>query len=126
MIERTQDYRRIKRFPEWPLVVDSEIFYLMETKDGKDMGVWAFHQWWDGLLIHASLGPECRGRDAVNSAKEAFRWIFENTGYKKIYAEISNEKRPAQFVASWAGMDYIYSNQNKRYYLTESDVRAVA
>ncbi len=119
MIERCFDYRRIKKFPEWKVQVSSEIFYLMEIQDGKDLGVWTLHKGFDGMLIHASLGDRCRGANVVKSAKAVFRWIFENTDCKAIYACIPNDKRPAQFVASWAGMTWQYNDETKRYYKIE-------
>ncbi len=119
MIERCFDYRRIKKFPAWHVLISDEVYYLMEIKCGKDLGLWTFHPWFDGLLIHANVGDECRGRDAVASAKDAFKWIFENTGCRKIYAAIPNDKRPAQFVASWAGMTWQYNDETKRYYKIE-------
>ena len=119
MIERCFDYRRIKKFPEWKVQVSREIYYLMEIQDGKDLGVWTLHEGFDGMLIHASLGEGCRGRDAVNSARNAFHWIFDNTFCTKIYACIPNDKRPAQLVAKWAGMAWQYNDEDKRYYKIE-------
>lgn len=119
MIFRCQDYRRIKKFPDWRLLVSSEVYYLMEIKDGVDLGVWSLHPWKDGLMIHANL-PHCSGKDAVESAKNAFKWIFINTNYKVIYAAIPNDKRHAQFMASWAGMKFHDVDEKKRYYKIES------
>ena len=116
MIERCFDYRRIQKFPDWRMCVSQELFYLMEVKDGKDLGVWTLHPWHDGLLIHASLSKECSGKCAKHSAIQAFNWVFQNTQYKDIYASISNSKRHAQFMAVSAGMNFIYSDNDKRYY----------
>lgn len=122
MIEHCRDFRRIKRFPEWNLCISSEIYYLMETKDGADLGVWVIHPCNDNedVLIHACLGNECRGRRAAESAKNAFAWVFENTKFRKIYALIPKTKRHAQFMASWSGMEYVASSVRHRCYLMES------
>ena len=119
MIERCTDYRRIKKFPDWKMQVSSEIYYLMEIKDGVDLGVWTFHPWRDGLMIHASL--ICSGKEAKRSARNAFEWIFRNTDFKKIYAGIPNNKRPAQFMATMAGMKFKIANEKERFYLIEFD-----
>lgn len=120
MIERCTDYRRIQRFPDWRINISSDVYYLMETDGDKDLGVWTFHPWGSshkfGLLIHASLGSGCKGKDAKASARSAFYWIFTNTDCREIWAAIPNDKRPAQFMASWAGMKYQYKDDNKRYY----------
>jgi len=119
MIFRCTDYRRIKKFPDWRLLVSSEVYYLMEIKDGVDLGVWSLHPWKDGLMIHANL-PYCSGKDVVESAKNAFKWIFINTSFKVIYAAIPNDKRHAQFIASWSGMEFQDTDEKKRYYKIES------
>ena len=117
MIERCLDYRRIKKFPEWNIWISSEVFYLMEIENGEDLGVWIVHPSNHRILIHACMGEKCKGRKAVESAKNAFKWVFENTEISKIYAIISNTKRPAQFVASWAGMKYISKDSDNRAYV---------
>jgi len=116
MIERCTDYRRIKKFPDWRMLVSHEVFYLMEVKDGKDLGVWTLHPWRDGLLVHVNLGDGCKGKDAKQSAIDIHQWIFANTHYKTIYAKIHNDKRPAQFISIMAGMKFIYSQDNHRFY----------
>ncbi len=99
----------------------SEIFYLMEIKNGEDLGVWVIHPWRDGLMIHVRMGENCRGRKAVDSAKSAFKWLFENTEFKIIYAAIPSKTRTAQFVASWSGMKYILTEDNHRLYRIDAD-----
>lgn len=117
MIERCQDYRRVKKFLASDMVVSDKIIYLMETKDDKDLGVWTMDPFLDGFNVHAKMGPECRGRKAVASLRAAFEWVFENTGHDKIYAAIPNSKRAAQMVASWSGMVAVKTNETHRGYI---------
>ena len=108
MIIRCTDYRRIKKFPDWRVLVSSEVYYLMEVKDGVDLGVWTLHPWLsdydEGVLMHASMGESCRGKEAKDSGQNAFSWIFANTNHRCIYAAIPDDKRHAQFMAVQAGM----------------------
>ena len=93
----------------------------MEVKDGIDLGVWVFlPSVYDGLTIHACMGPDCRGRAAVESARAAFKWVWENTKVRKIYAAIPNTHRHAQFLASWAGMRYAGTWYDHRGYIAEN------
>jgi hypothetical protein len=41
------------------------------------------------LEIHAAFLPKFRGAFAVNSAKQVFEWIWTNTDYRRITADIS-------------------------------------
>jgi hypothetical protein len=116
MIERTFDYRRILRLVPWSPVISRKFYYLIAKGKGKDLGLWSFQPDRDGLRIHADLGPECRGKDAVESARAAFKWIFENTVNKIIYAGIPEENKPACLVASRAGMKFIRNENGRRKY----------
>lgn len=126
MIERCQDYRRIKKFPDWPLWISSRVYYLIEVKDGIDLGVWTFEPAAKSNIdftIHASLGEDCRGKDAIGSARQAFHWMFMNTDCAHIHASIPNDKRHAQFMASWSGMKLQSSDKKRRNYKIEfSDI----
>ena len=104
MIERTLDYRIVNRFISWPCVISSKFFYLMERNNKEDVGLWALHEHEDGLRIHADMGAKCRGQKAIESAKQCFSWIFRNTTFRKIYAGIPEENKPACQVAVRAGM----------------------
>lgn len=120
-IERCTQYRRIKRlanvhYPEtlgpWPLVVSSEFYYLIEVEDEKDLGFWIFHPRSedDKLQFHAAMGPECKGKKAIASAKQAFDWIFDNTGYNAIIGETPQDIKPAWMMAAKAGMEYQFTD----------------
>lgn len=53
----------------------------------------------DEIEIHCACLREYRGRKAVKAAKAAFQWIFANTKYKTIFAEIDH-----RHVAAFAAM----------------------
>lgn len=101
MIERTKSYRRIKKLaPEWELVVSDEIYYLVETQDGEDIGAICFHPCdEDGLLMHVSLGNDCRGARAGEAYFNAFKWMFDNTECEKLIGRIPKEYRGARVMA---------------------------
>jgi len=122
MIKRTQDYRIVNRLKgNWRVVVSSEFFYLVETNaKGEALGLWSLHRHRDGVMIHADMGPKCRGRKAIDSAKSAFKWIFRNTNFRKIYAGIPKENKPAQRVASLAGMRFTGCDKNLRNFELQS------
>ena len=122
MIERCTDYRRIKKWPDWHMIVSSEVIYLMEVKDGIDLGVWTLHPWSDGLLVHVNLGDDCIGKDAKASAISVHQWIFANTPHTNIYAKIHNDKRHAQFIAIAAGMTFIHAENDHRFYKITADI----
>lgn len=83
----------------------------MEVKEGNDLGVWAFHKYADGLMVHVNMGKECRGKAAAQSAKDAFKWIFNNTETNNIYALISETNRKTQILAVFVGLSFIYSDK---------------
>lgn len=120
MIERTSDYRRVSRLTKWWPVITNKIIYLIETDGERDYGVWSFHEHMDkDVMIHADMTKSCRGRKAVESAKNAFKWIFENTLFQTIHAKIStttNMERGACLVAKWSGMKFVCFDNNKRHY----------
>jgi len=116
MIERCTDYRRIKKFPDWRMCVSDEFYYLMDTNDGADLGLWTFYEEEGVMVMHASFGLGCTGKYIKNSAKDAIKWMFENTDYNAIWAAISNDKKSAQFMAICVGMEFMYKDDGARYY----------
>jgi RimJ/RimL family protein N-acetyltransferase len=117
MIQRTFDYRIVNRLKgNWRVIISSECFYLLETngKEAEALGLWSLHKHEDGVMIHADMGPKCRGRKAIESAKSAFGWVFRNTDFKKIYAGIPKENKPACRVAAMAGMRFTGLNKDLR------------
>ena len=55
------------------------------------VGLFPCEAYEDRLMIHACFLPGFRGDFAVESAKEAFKWIWNNTEYGKITAYIEPE-----------------------------------
>jgi len=60
------------------------------------------------------MGEKLRGKKAIESAKDAFRWIFNNTKKDIIYAIIPKKNRAACLVASMSGMKFINYQDNDR------------
>ena len=107
MIERTHEYRRIKRLaPSWELVVSDQIFYLVVVDDsGVDVGIICFHPvpYETGLLMHVDLGKTCRGRCAAQAYRDAFSWIFSNTDETILRGRIPSTQQPAHVMAVHCG-----------------------
>jgi RimJ/RimL family protein N-acetyltransferase len=57
----------------------------------KLVGLFPCESYPDRLMIHACFIPEFRGSFAVDSAKQAFQWVWDNTKYNKISAYIEPE-----------------------------------
>lgn len=112
MIERTFDYRKVKRIASWQPIITSNVIYLLDD----DQDLWAFHEHLDGLMIHAELSINRRGKDAVNSAHRAFQWILNNTSTRKIYAVIPKIRKAACYMAAWSGMNFMYEDDRNRHY----------
>lgn len=106
MIERSQDYRRIKRLTDEKLIVSREVYYLIVVASGVDVGVMLFHPYKNALLMHVDMTLACRGRLAANAYVEAMVWVFENTDAHVIYGEIPEENRPAQLMARKTGASF--------------------
>lgn len=112
MIERTFDYRVVKKMVDWNVVVSRNVFYLIYN----GIGLFTFHKHRDGLMIHADMGKKCRGKKAIQAVEEAFDWILQNTGIKNIYAEIPEDRKTACYMASFCGMDFEHILNNLRCY----------
>ncbi len=115
MIERSSDYRRIKRFTE-DYVISHEVLYLME-RDETDLGVWTIHAWKDGAMMHANMGEGCRGKRARDSARDALRWVGENTDFTRVY--VKTGVKAAQAMAAAVGFEFLYPDGNERVYAIE-------
>lgn len=114
MIERSTNYRRIKKLVEWPLIISIKIIYLIESLNGIDKGIWSFEPWGEGMKIHADMQSNFRGKQAIESGKEAFRWIFQNTNADFIYAGILRENMKACHAAAKSGMTNLGVKDNIR------------
>ena len=88
----------------------------MEVQDGQDVGVWVAHHHPGGCQIHAAMGPRCRGRAAIDSAKDLFRWLFDVAGVAGVYAKIDRAQRAACLVAVRSGMIQTGADNNNRFF----------
>ncbi len=113
MIQHCEDFRRVVRIADWMVNISPTCYYLMEVEEEKDLGVWGFHPYLDGLMVHVNMTEECRGKAAVESSKDAFKWIFDNTDTKTIYALIPETNKKVQVFAVSIGLSFIYSDKNK-------------
>ena len=103
MIERCQEYRRIKRLaPDWDLIISDEIFYLVVDSGA---GIICFHPCVDapGMLMHVNLNETCRGARAAQAYHDAFAWMFENTNETILRGRIPSHNRKAHVMAAHSG-----------------------
>lgn len=106
MIERvTSNFRRVKALaPMWDLIISPQIYYLIVSRDGEDVGVMCFHPCdEEGLLMHVELGHDCRGKKAAAAYEAAFQWMFDNTEYETLLGRIPGETRHARIMARHVG-----------------------
>ena len=77
--------------PDWlPLTTDHSLILGVYSSDL--VGAFPLQKHVDCIEIHAAFLPEYRGRFAVDAAHKAFEWIWANTNYKRIIADISDPK----------------------------------
>lgn len=112
MIERTFDYRIVKKMVGWNVTVSQEVFYLIYDQ----IGLFTLHKHQDGLMIHADMSDKCRGTRAIKGIKEVFHWIGENTGVENIYAEIPEDNKASWYMACVCGMEFTHLLNNFRCY----------
>jgi hypothetical protein len=134
MIERTEDYRRVKRITAanpmsedspWELIISNDLFYLIEVQDGQDVGVWCFEPDPDlGYLMHTAMTPACRGRNAIKSGLNAIGWLYDNTDAEQIIAPVPVHLRHAQLIPRNAGLEYMGGNEKVKYYKMTRDLFA--
>ena len=123
MIEHCRDFRRVKRIFDHNIYIASDGYYLMEVQEGKDLGVCFFHPHKDGLMMHVNYTEGCRGKDAAQSMKNAFKWIFNNTSCNVIYADIPAGKKNVHMFACGIGFEFdLCENDNRCYILKRFDI----
>lgn len=82
------------------LVVSDEIFYLVESDGGKDVGLVCLCPWKDDTLIaQVNLGEDCRGRKAGEAYRNALEWAFRETNYTNVFGIINSENKASRFMA---------------------------
>jgi hypothetical protein len=132
MIERTQDYRIVKRITnenpmegttEWDLTISDKVFYLLEVVDGNALGVWAFEPAPDGSYeMHAAMGKDCRGAKAVQSGLNAISWLYENTKCNDIVAPVPVHLKHAQRIPRCAGLVYRGIDEGRKIYTMDRNL----
>lgn len=108
MIERTFDYRVVKKIAGKVPFISSKVIYLVYEKEM----VWAFEEYLDGLLIHVSVLKSARGKKAVEATKMAFEWLQDN-GFINIYACISQKLKDVCHFAIAIGMKFTHKETRK-------------
>lgn len=114
------------------MIISDEVFYLIAVRAGLDVGVLVFvpcdeDDFGDGLVVHSELGAECRGSSAAAAVRAAFAWIFENTNYADIFAEVPRKLRHVHVMARHAGMEFVGVEHNLRCYrMNKQDFRKAA
>lgn len=115
-MEHSRDFRRIRKLYPHDMDISQDSYYLIERMNGEDQGVWFFHPYDDGMMIHANFKESFRGKLAADSARNAFKWIFEHTATNVIYANINNTKRHVQMLACAVGFSLCYKADTDRLY----------
>ena len=108
-MNRTFDYRIIKKIINHDPVISNKIIYLLD-----DGNLWILHKDDNYLRIHANMVNK-RGKEAIESIKSAFKWVFNNTDIKKVVARIPKENRKACFFARQC-MNFIKKDDNRHHY----------
>lgn len=109
-MRRERDFRKVKRIIGY--VPSLEAIYLNDS----DKGVWMFHPHLDGLMVHAFMTFQIRGKRAVESLQNALKWVLDSTAYRNVYAAVPRASRHAGFLAVWAGMVFTHEESGMRYY----------
>ena len=122
MIEHCRDFRRIKKIMDHDVNISSDCFYLIESINEEDLGFWFFHPYNDELMIHVELNLKCRGKRAIESAHNAFKWIFTNTLCNVIYAEIPIDKKKVRVFAHATGFEFEFCENDFRYYILKRPI----
>lgn len=124
MIEHTRDFRRVKRLSDanppfgldpWDIKIQHDVFYLVE-KNKKDIGVWCFEPHEEGYLMHAAMGPECRGGKAVSSALDAIDWFFTNTSNDHFFAAVPEQYKHVHVICRNTGLWHLKNKDRYRVY----------
>lgn len=118
MIERTFDYRKIKRLAGGFPVVSSECIYLVDN----EKYVWGLSPFKGDYLISIhDNGPT--GKEFIKSARKMFEWIFEHTDAMAIYGQIHKDNKPVRFIASHCGMKRAYEQDSTLFYKVIKNVK---
>lgn len=107
MIERTFDYRRVKRLaPHWDIYITPLCYYLIVSEDNVDKGAFYFVPYKDGFLVHTQFALAHRGKKALRSYKDSIAWIADNTSCKVLYGTIPSDNMGARILTRSMGVDF--------------------
>ena len=130
MLEHTRDFRRIKKLAElypaknigpWPMLISRDVHCFIEVENGKDLGVWAFEPCEDGYMMHAAMGPDCRGRKALHSGLKAIEWMFANTDCECVVAATPVDLKHTHVLPRVAGFQFREIKDGMRHYMLFKD-----
>lgn len=82
------------------------IYFMKPVIDNKEIGLFFLHPWNTICYeVHTCILPEYRGKMAVRACKELKDYMFSNTPCMKIVTHIPVNNKPAQILATQAGME---------------------
>ena len=112
MIERTFDYRKVKKLCGGYPCISSECIYLIDD----EKYLWGFKPYKDGYLISCNDYDPVHGILCKLSVNKAFDWIFKNTKAISIYGQIHKDNKPSRFMAFNSGMEKDFEQKNYIFY----------
>ena len=80
---------KIKNFTMSEVLKNPYEYFLIPVVDGKQIGFFLFTP--ENRItydVHTHILKEWRGKTALNSAREAMKWIFKNTNYLKLVCNV--------------------------------------
>lgn len=93
-----------EHIPEWlPVCTDRTI--ILGWIDPHLVCCFPFNKYESEIEIHCACLREYRGKRAIKAAHAAFKWIFDNTQYTTIFAEIKH--RHVEAFALMCGMNRV-------------------
>lgn len=93
-------------FDAGPLLESAGMYFLGWCVDAAWAGLWMLKPWNSTTYeIHTCILPPYRGQAAIHAAKDAGRWMFENTECRKIVTLVPEDNRPAMAYALAGGME---------------------
>ena len=108
-MNRCTDYRVINKIAGMFVAPSSDYYYLID--EGK---LWTFEPYRDGYRMHANMTNK-RGKQAIDSAKKAMEWMFENARAGKIYASVPVENKCSRMLVRHC-MNFVGKDSEYHYY----------
>jgi hypothetical protein len=108
-VKRCFDYRVINRLAGVRVAISRDFYYLV---DGENL--WTFEPYKNGYRIHANMITK-RGKEAISSAKEAIKWMFNQAEVKKIYASVPISNKQSRMLVRHC-MEFVNKDAKYHYY----------